>query len=274
MEIYAKIIEDSISKDNKRITTMQIHFPKCLTAEFNTHRVFSRNFSSSRAIPVSKLTEIDSFYPLYYGENQSGMQAKKTEIENVSEAEKIWLDAIEYCKNASLKLSELGLHKQWSNRLNDWHTMSTGIVTSTEWNNFFMLRDHPDAQPEIQELAIKMKEAINSSIPKLLNYGEWHLPYVTKVERETIELSDLKKISAARCCRVSYLKQDGTNPSIEDDLKLFNRLAGAIPKHYSPLEHQATPCVSFLDGIYSGNFKGWVQFRRLDESTTYNKETL
>ena len=137
-----------------------------------------------------------------------------------------------------------------------------------------MLRDHPDAQPEIQELAIKMKEAINSSIPKLLNYGEWHLPYVTKVERETIELSDLKKISAARCCRVSYLKQDGTNPSIEDDLKLFNRLAGAIPKHYSPLEHQATPCVSFLDGIYSGNFKGWVQFRRLDESTTYNKETL
>ena len=273
MNISAKIIADSVSETGKRITTLQVQFPKAILAEFLTHRVFSRNFSSSRAIPVNKVAQLDYFEPVYWGKNKEGMQAKLEEIENKEEAEKIWNDAIKYCRNSSLKLAELGLHKQWSNRIMDWFIMVNGIVTSTEFDNFFTLRIHADAQPEINLLASKMKEAMDNSTPKLLHNYEWHLPYVLEEEKDYYKNhSDhyiLPKISAARCCRVSYLKHDGQKPSIEDDLIRFNKLAGSTPKHYSPLEHQATPDEIIL-GEYSyprfhGNFVGWIQFRKLDE---------
>ena len=66
MNISAKVIRDSISEYN-RITTIEISLPKILLAEFGTHRVFSRSFSSSRAIPTAKLLQQDYFEPLFYG---------------------------------------------------------------------------------------------------------------------------------------------------------------------------------------------------------------
>lgn len=280
MLISAKIIADSISESGKRITTLQICLPKVLIAEFNTHRVFSRNFSSSRAIPVNRVNEIDSFEPLFYGKNQPGMKAKNEEIENVDDAKKIWYDTIEYCKAASKKLNELGLHKQWSNRLNDWHVMANGIVTSTEWENWDQLRRHEDAQPEIYELACRIHEAREASIPRLLQHGEWHLPYISEEElndpfyKIPANVNMLQKISAARCCRVSYLKHDGTSPDVDDDLALFQRLAGSVPLHASPLEHQATPdqphpYEGWINRELHGNLVGWIQYRKLWEQEIY-----
>jgi thymidylate synthase ThyX len=274
MNISAKIIADSISEMGNRITTLQVTLPKVLLAETNTARVFSRNYSSSRAIPVNKVIQLDTFKPLYYGKNKKGMQSQLEEIEEKELAENIWNDAIEYCKKASLRLSELGLHKQWANRLNDWFVMSTGIISATEFDNFFNLRIHPDAQPEMCLLATKMRDAINNSTPIKLNNDQWHLPYIKDDDYELInQYPDIKfilqKISAARCCRVSYLLHDGTNPNVTDDLALFNRLAGSVPKHYSPLEHQAKP--DLFDGYvyqypeYHGNFDGFIQFRKLSE---------
>ena len=262
MNIYVKIIEDSLYKGS-RLTTFEICLPKVILAEFNTHRVFSRNFSSSRAIPVKKLTQQDSFKPLYWGKNQAGMQASTEEIENISEAEKIWQDAIDYCKNASEKLADLGLHKQWSNRLNDWHTMTKGIVTSSYWDNFFELRSHPDAQPEIKMLSDMMLNKYNSSTQKILQYGDYHLPYTLPEERETLNIETLAKCSAARCARVSYLTHDNEKPSIEKDLELYTRLVGSEPIHASPTEHQAVAGLSCNNGNFNSN---WGQFRKFIET--------
>jgi hypothetical protein len=164
----------------------------------------------------------------------------------------------------------MGVHKQIVNRVLEPYLFVEGIVTSTEWNNFFELRCHKDAQPEIQELANKIKIAINNSTPIKLNNDQWHLPYIKDDDYELInQYPDIKfilqKISAARCCRVSYLLHDGTNPNVTDDLSLFNRLAGSVPKHHSPLEHQALPDLVYQYPEYHGNFDGFIQFRKLSE---------
>ena len=272
MLITSKIIADSISDiGGTRITTMQITLPKVLLPEFLTHRVFSRNFSSSRAIPTARVNNLDSFEPRRFLQNQSGMQASTEEIADPDAARAIWRDVIEYCKIASEKLSALNVHKQWANRVNDWHVMATGIVTSTEWENWFELRDHSDAQPEIRELAIEMRHALAGSTPNVLAHGEWHLPFITESEMSDpffkipANANMLKKISAARCCRVSYLKHDGTAPNVDDDLALYMRLAGSRPLHASPLEHIATPDDQNSHPELHGNLRGWIQFRRMVE---------
>ena len=249
--ISAKVVADSVSYTGKRITTLEVKFHRFILSEFDTHRVFSRNFSSSRAIPTKKLLEqvrTNPAMPVHWGKNQSGMQANG-ELEGIAleEAKKQWrFAAIDAADNAE-RLANLGLHKQLVNRCVETYLYVTGIVTSTEWDNFFELRDHPDAQPEFRVLAKEMRKALTNSLPKMLDDFEWHLPYVTPSEIETYPLDLCQKISAARCCRVSYLKHDGTKPNIDEDLALFDRLAGSVPLHASPLEHQATPCVSSID---------------------------
>lgn len=277
--IEAKVIEDSISEVGKRIVTLQVKFHRFILPEFNTHRVFSRNFSSSRAIPTKKLLEqvrSDPAMPVHWGKNQPGMQASE-ELSGASleEAKAAWKAAATSAADFAEHMSSIGTHKQIVNRIIEPYLWANGIVTSTEWDNWFSLRAHEDAQPEIHELALRMREEINSSTPTVLRFGEWHLPYISKEERESLDLDLLKKISAARCCRVSYLKHDGTSPNIEEDLALFDRLAGAVPLHASPLEHQATPDMIIQDGTkemahwrsnsFHGNFLGWIQFRKLWE---------
>lgn len=264
MNIYAKVLEDSIGIDGERLTTFEICLPKCLLAEFNTHRMFSRNFSSSRAIPVNRVNSLDNvFIPLMYGENQSGMQSKDNEIENAEEAHKIWMDAIEYCRNVAKRLNELKLHKQWANRVTDWSAMAVGVVSATEYTNFFNLRDHKDAQPEMALLAVEMRNAKDASTPKKLNFGDWHLPYISDADRFAYPLEDLIRISSARCCRVSYLNHDGKQSSYADDMALFNRLAGSFPPHMSPLEHQA---MYVGRGMQCFNLRGFASHRWMFEN--------
>lgn len=280
--IEAKVIADSISEAGKRITTMQVKFHRFILPEFNTHRVFSRNFSSSRAIPTSKLIEQvrnDPATPVHWGKNQPGMQAAEeltgTDLEL---AQSEWRVAAYLAGDVAEKMAGLGVHKQIVNRILEPFLWSTGIVTSTEWDNFFELRAHEDAQPEIHELAIKMRDARNNSIPQLLKEDEWHLPYISDNEKNDqffkIEANRfmLQKISAARCCRVSYLKHDGSAPDISDDLALFQRLAGSVPLHASPLEHQAAPATyssGWDNPAGHGNFHGWIQYRKVWERVMY-----
>jgi hypothetical protein len=264
MTIEAKILADSVSPIGKRITTFQICMPKCLLAEINTHRALSKNFSSARAIPIAKQVQLDSFIPIRWGKNQAGMEAQLDDIsdDDQKKAEQIWMDAIEYCRAASSKLSELGLHKQWAGRLNDWHVMATGVVTATELDNFFLLRDHHSAQPEMQLLAQYMKVARYNSEPIQMKVGEWHLPYVTKDERNDSFFAGneelLRQISAARCCRVSYNKPGGGMATIAEDIELCKRLFGSNPKHFSPAEHQAQ-CMSDAEAYF--NLRGWSSYR-------------
>lgn len=275
----AVVIADSKNMiSGKRLTTFEITLPKVLLAEFNTHRMLSRNFQSSRAIPVAKLASIPSFYPEYWGKNQPGMEAKQEEIDDTTAAHVIWMEAIAYCKEASEKLAALGLHKQWSARLQDWHMIAKGVVSSTEWDNFFKLRTHHSAQPEFRQLALKMQYAMENSHPEPMNDGEWHTPYVKSVfnsdwnRRVYLNPEDLMpidadvavKISASCCAQVSYRNNDSSQ---DKALAIYERLISSVPAHLSPVEHQGVVLWNSKPEDKSGNFCGWVQNRKLLEAT-------
>lgn len=241
----AKVILDSITDEGVRITTLQLRFHRFILPEWNTHRVFSRNASSSRAVPFAKnLKNILSgiAYPVHWGENIPGMQAK-TEIKRKKLAKLLWKGAAYTTVSFAYLLNKLGLHKQVVNRLLEPFTYTDVIVTSTQWANFFELRNHADADPNIKLLAEEIFKAYSESVPQKLSYGSWHLPYIREEEIQNVNLSDMQlvKMSVARCARVSYLTHDGKLPSIEKDLKLYNQLIVSRPLHASPAEHQVTP---------------------------------
>ncbi|MDX0267702.1 hypothetical protein GOC13_07765 [Sinorhizobium meliloti] len=251
--ISAKVVEDSKSFyfiDGKivggiRLTTFQLRYPRFIHAELMTHRVFSRNASSSRAIPVlTMLKEIiaDPAMPVYWGANQKGMQAK-AELAGWRRrlAIRAWR-AARYPAVAAAYISyKIGLHKQIANRICEPWAYINVLVTATEYKNWFNLRRHEDAQPEIRELADRMFEAREMSKPARLRKGQWHLPYLQSWERDSLSTADALKVSVARCARVSYLTHDQKAPDLAQDIALYDRLVGSTPLHASPAEHQATP---------------------------------
>lgn len=268
MAYSAKIVADSVSKSGHRVTTMEVTFPRMVLAEFNTHRMLSKNSASSRAIPIAKqLDRIKSepVLPVYWGANQSGMQAFAELDESAQKAAKTeWLSARDDAVRHAEKLLEIGLHKQLVNRILEpfiWHTV---IVTGTEWSNFFALRANEMAQPEIRTIAEMMRDAYENSEPKQLRNDEWHMPLIQPEEFDgTFEKTDdARKISAARCARVSYLTHDGKR-DLEADLTLYTRLTSG--GHMSPLEHVARPMTDdeLHEAEFRGNFRGWVQLRKL-----------
>jgi len=281
MSYYVKIIEDSVAPCGKRCTTMEVKYPRFVHSELMTHRTKSRNSASSRAIPIKKMIEniaINPVMPVYWGTAKSGMQAGE-ETALTFLAEKIWLEASrqmivaaqklgglvsvnknsgEVCSDDDPEAVKLDLHKQVVNRVLEPWMWITVIITATDYDNFFALRCHPDAQPEIQHLAYMMREAYDNSTPKELATGDWHIPYIQPDEL-MLDLETRKSISVARCARVSYLTHDGVR-SIEKDLELYDRLTnGSGTGHWSPFEHVAR---AESEEIISGNFVGFTQLRK------------
>lgn len=259
--IKAEVVKDSVSEAGARLTTFVLTYPRFIHSEFMTHRMLSRNASSSRAIPTAKFIEAiktNPAMPTAFTKNCKGMQARET-LEDQGEAEKIWLEARDAMLTFVQRLSDMGVHKQHANRLLEPFQHITVVASATDWDNFFGLRCHPDAQPEFQELATAMWNLYDQNVPKLLRHGEWHLPFVQQYEMaRTIEADLITSVS--RCARVSYNTHDGSENSFAKDCELFERLVGNNPIHASPTEHQATPLVDPDDR--SGNFKGWLQYRK------------
>ena len=265
--IKATIVADSIAPSGFRITTFSLVFPRFILPEFLTHRQFSRNASSSRAIPTAKIVASvykDPAEPVYWGRNQQGMQASE-ELDGIDlrAAQALWREAGRAAGKYTQQLADIGLHKQVANRASEpWHHMSV-VCTSTNYENFFALRCHHDAQPEMQALAWSMADEYYAREPLPVDDGLWHLPYITSEEMFEDEITQIK-CSVARCARVSYKNHDGTDPSVESDLKLYERLVRSDreewePGHMSPTEHQAQ---AQKNDVVSGNFRGWVQYRK------------
>ena len=259
MTITAKIIADSITEDGNRLTTMQLMYPRFIHAEFLTHRVHTRSASSSRAIPIAKMIESirkDPAMPIHWGKNQPGMQADE-EIDKIAmhRAKGAWLGAMDSACRYAEELANLGVHKQIVNRLLEPFQHIHVVVTSTEWDNFFALRDHPNAQPEFQELAGQMHCLHLMNTPTPVAFGDWHLPY-TQESDGPLHKRIVK--SAACCARVSYVNHEGKESTEEEDSKLYLRLITANPPHMSPVEHQAMAVPG--DKFYA-NFRGWRQHR-------------
>lgn len=260
MSYSAEVLRDSVSPDGSRITTLVIEFPRFILAEMNTHRVFSRNSASSRAIPIKKMlakAANDPVEPLEWGKNQPGMSARM-ELAGWRKifARTIWHAARFAMIASAWALEKVGLHKQIANRLIEVFCFHRIVLTSTEWENFFAQRRAGDAQPEMRRIANLMYDAIAASTPALVSAGEWHLPFISVVESQMFDIEELKRISMARCARVSFDTFDGRRDP-EADIGLFDRLMGAW--HPSPAEHVATPAE---DGKWpQRNFVGWLQMR-------------
>jgi thymidylate synthase ThyX len=294
--IKAEIASDSINPKDCRLTTFVLEYNRHIHAELLTHRVFSKNAASSRAIPIEKMIQqiIDNpAMPVHWGKNQSGMQAKE-ELDNITKSiyshtdgggivgeYDVYVTPMDYCKHKWLEardkaivfareMNKAGLHKQLANRcLETWFNIRV-ILTGTEFENFFALRDHPDAQPEIQVLAEKMLTAYNDSEPKSLNEGDWHIPFGDKIDSGRLmeawkagnQIDGLvelkKKIAVARCARVSYFNFEGKDDYVKD-IETCDKLFGSVPRHLSPAEHVAQ-CLDSNE--FNGNFRGFKQYRK------------
>ena len=322
LSISAKVIADSFH-EGSRLTTFELTFPRFILAEFNTHRVLSRNSASSRAIPVWRRlvdTITNPFVPLAFGKNKAGMQsAEEVQNEDREAARQNWLvgrdtavvqafflaggtnqimsdakgdpRAAEVCRqieglsheyrDVALRMRPLsvGVHKQHANRVLEpygWHTV---IATGTHWRNFYALRASKMAQPEIQDLAIAMAQVHLTSVPNMLQSGEWHLPFIFSDDRKEIsDVMKLARISSARCARVSYLTHDGKR-ALDKDFEMADGLQSN--GHTSPFEHSAmAQSTNDPNANRHGNFgSAWVQYRKMlvgenDFSGLISRESL
>lgn len=265
--ITAKILADSLAANGSRLTTFELSYPRFIHAQLLTHRLFSRNSASSRAIPTRTLLsriEDDPVMPVHWGKNQRGMQAFE-ELSGITRtaAEDEWLRAADNAVESARKLLALGVHKQIANRIVEPWMVITTILSATEWDNWYHLRG-ADAQPEIARLATLMAQCQNESEPVKKGPGEWHLPLVETedgsdplyVDPTEAPGDDLLKISTARCARVSYLTHDGER-DLAADIALHDRLRDS--GHWSPFEHVAVPK---WRAHRCGNFMGWMQYRK------------
>jgi thymidylate synthase ThyX len=279
--IEVRVIADSENLWGQRLVTFHVKFHRFILAEVNTHRVFSRNYRSSRAVPSKKLIDevrANPARPVAMEANKPGMQGgDPLDQERSTAAFMMWQEAAMTAANFAAELDRLGVHKAWVNRVIEPYLFVYGIISSTQWANFFALRRHPDAQPEFKVLADQMAIKMNESRPRTLLAGQWHLPFIQDdeqrlfidyaVEHHMDYLDVVRRVSAARCARTSYRDFDGSVAPISKDMELYDKLVVRDSVHASPLEHQATPD-SMVDGqwltpILHGNFRGWNQFRRM-----------
>lgn len=290
----AEVICHSINQFEVELVTFVLEYPRFIHDQLLTHRVFSRNTSSSRAVPVKAMIEnvkADPVFPTFWGKNKEGMSAsEELTADYKNSAVQVWEKAMRYAIARAEDLLALGVHKQIVNRLLDPFQFVKVIVTTTDLVNWFSLRNHKDAQPEILYLANLMLAAYKKSKPFKIFDGEWHLPFINRVrEKDSLIYSiegnkDLSreealKISVSLCAQISFRKED---LSIEKADKICNKLSGSDPKHMSPYEHQGTP-ISKKDykdvpsgkhnkkelllnpPNYSGNFKTYYQYRKFIE---------
>lgn len=295
-QIKAKIIADSINILNGvRAITWELEYPRFIHAEFMTHRMFSRNAASSRAIPVSKMieqVENNPAMPVHWGKNKSGMQAEEElSASDILYCQDEWKLAAKYAAHKAERLHNAGLHKQATNRVLEPFQIIKVVMTSTERNNWYNLRYHSDAQPEIFELAKIMKHAEDCNKPNYLWCDEWHMPYIqwnrdnesgqqyffteNEGKREYLTVDEALILSSSLCAQVSYRKSDD---SLEKAMDIWNKLVQNQPIHASPTEHQLqvkregfSECIGWTHvdrtGQYwSGNIRGWIQHRQLLEN--------
>ena len=294
--IRAAVVANSVSAiSGEEIVTFLIDFPRFILPEFNTHRVISKSGASSRAIPVAKSIEAiqnHSYMPIHFGQNKAGMSADQ-EVDKTTKftAKCAWDFAARNAIDSAKTLNSLGIHKQVTNRVLEPFSYMRMVVTATEWDNFFWLRLHEDADPHINELARVMLFALQESIPLPLQHGDYHVPFFGEgfwtpaIEaRYGVTAQQAIEHSMSCCAQTSYRKLDMSAEKTEDIIK---KLFGGSRVHGSPSEHIASPMAvpmlnlipseylmadyiqvmpeaTHLDrhgNFWSNNFKHWSQYR-------------
>lgn len=296
MNVSANLVEASINPYGQMIITYEVVCPPWVWIEILTHRVFSRNANSTRAISLNKVRDFTAQNPMLPRKvylEQKGMGSTLEHPDQIFYNE-ISVDLMDKSIEAHKKLSEAGYCKQDVNiLLYPWFSY-TGVITATDFQNFFSLRVNPLSRPDMRDLATQMyiiflklhgfspaqietllkeklngqfdesylKNFLNHSIkePEVLNFGEFHLPYISSDEK-MLELNKKQKVSIARCARRLVRLGESKIEPLHKDLDLYERLR--INRHLSPFEHVASPCVGRND-----NFSGWQSYRNLIELET------
>lgn len=143
--ISSLIVADSVNEFGHRITTLELVYPRIIHGEIMTHRLFSRNSSSSRAVPFNKMVEAvetNPFIPIAWQKSHSGMQGTEyiTDPFEIQRRVDAWLKARDAAVLQAKFLHEMGTTKQICNRLLEPFMYHKVLVTSTEFSNFFNLR--------------------------------------------------------------------------------------------------------------------------------------
>jgi hypothetical protein len=295
MAYECRIERHSVSPEGSELLSIVWRFPRRVLAEAKTHRTLpdgasvevtwdateddmSKNSSSSRAIPFERLVKdvLDEPFRPAWTVAQRGMQGDYvTDGDVLTQADAIWHEALGNCAWYAQRLHRLGLHKQDCNRILEPFAWVTQIVTATRrsWNNYWSLRCHHAADPNIRTLArLSYLKALQSR-PVPLTYGQWHLPFVPLDEQMAFRfeanaptpLPPLIHKSIARCAWVSYDRPDRAAAE-EDYERVVAKLLSERPVHASPAEAQATPlsrATAFAMPQLKSNLDGWLQARKL-----------
>lgn len=257
--ISAKVVAASTAPEGPTIFTLELHLPRIILAELNTYRNMAKSTGSSRAIPVAAITsqaEESPFVPDDFRKNQPGMQGQPVDPETQKKAEEVWRRAARMNAEISKELLALGIHKQHANRWMEPAMVVASVVTGTldAWNHMFRQRIHFAAQPEFDDLARKIREAIEGARIRELEDREWHRPYDPGPG-----FSDEDRVlcSVGRCAGVSYHRQGIAEP--EKAIALARRLMTEEPPHLSPFEHACKVLVGFDPPGCLG--RPWLQAR-------------
>lgn len=258
--VPAKLLADSVTPEGNRLTTFELTYPRMIHSEIMTHREASRNAASSRAIPVHKMIKAvteQPALPVYWGRNQSGMQAGgPLDQDEELHALEQWLAGRDLAVQVCRGLVDGGLHKQISNRVLEPWMHITVIISLAErgMRNLFGLRCHKDAQPEFQHVAFHALDLWLNNEPQNLDWAQWHMP----MAEDLTDMATIVKLKVAtgRIARVSYLTHEGQRDPAED-IVLHDRLKDS--GHWSPFEH----CAQAIPGAQGSNFgPHWLQYRK------------
>ncbi len=235
-----------------------------------THAMLNKNAASSRAIPIEKMisdVRHNPVVPARWGRNQKGMQSDNwLNTEESERATNRWLYILEgVIKGVEGLDEEDHVHKQWANRpLEAWMHMTT-LITGTEWPNFFNLRAHPDAHPDLQQLAYRALHCYDKHVPNPLGWGEWHVPFGDRMP-DGLSAEDQIKVATARAARLSYMTFEN-EINVAKDLELHDRLLAS--KHLSPFGHPAK-----AESSKPAEWGELVEFANNDDLATREREYL
>jgi thymidylate synthase ThyX len=296
-----EFIQGSISPAGTILDTLVCEYPRTAHAELLTHRVFTKNSSSTRAVPISAVIEQISNYPADYlwTTHRPGMSGNPIDDQTViDQANHIKNEMFEFVSNKVRQLADpkgLNIHKQHAGRFLEPFQNIRIVLSATEWENFDWLRIDADAFPEIHKLASMIQQARNSAVRLQLAPGEAHVPFVDRVRingelcyfhpetKEQLTKEEAIELSMSVSAQTSYRKED---TSTQKTKTVIDKLFNGRKVHASPSEHPAIAVDSFINpdwslkdviaflpegithididyNLWSGNYRDWIQYRQL-----------
>lgn len=152
--------------------------------------------------------------------------------------------------------------KRFSSRKELSEFLTTKEIDTSNWSEEKWLSlNKGQAEIHIMDLAEKIYDAVNESTPEILSPGQWHIPFMSKIDSSKLKslsgkdiTEEMVKISTALSARTSYtVVGEEKEINYENMINLHDRLLNQDPPHSSPFEHCAR---AMDDNEYHNYIKG------------------